>query len=91
MLLSLIPFTLSVTALDIIIGLPELGINDSGTEQISRGWAFVLELFYLLDNHLVLGMLLLIPRCILRSKSYNDLSDSGHDEKNDQLDTCSTI
>ena len=86
-LLSLIPFTLSVTALDIIIGLPELGINDSGTEQISRGWAFVLELFYLLDNHLVLGMLLLIPRCILRSKSYNDLNDSVLDEKKDQLDT----
>lgn len=27
-LLSLIPFTLTITALDLIVGLPELGIND---------------------------------------------------------------
>lgn len=78
-LLSLIPFTLSVTALDIIMGLPELGINDSGNEQVSRGWAFFLELIYLLDNHIVLGLLLLVPRFLLRTRNSKDLSDGAVD------------
>ena len=83
-LLSLVPFTLSVTALDIIMGLPELGINDTGNEQISRGWAFFLELIYLLDNHIVLGMLLLIPRCLLRTRKSNRMINEAIDEQADQ-------
>ena len=83
-LLSLIPFTLSVTALDIIMGLPELGINDTGAQQTSRVWAFVLELVYLLDNHIALGMLLLIPRCIFRSANTPNVNDAAVEEQTDQ-------
>ena len=67
MLLSLVPFVLAVTALDIIMGLPELGLNDDSNEPMSRGLAFGLELLYLLDNHAVLAALLLIPRFLLRT------------------------
>ena len=54
---SLLPFVLIVTAMDIILGLPELEI---GTETASgpRIGAFALELLYLFDNHIVLGVLL---------------------------------
>lgn len=81
-LLSLIPFTLSVTALDIIIGLPELGLNDTSHEPVSRGWAFVLEMIYLLDNHMVLGMLLLVPRFLLRVRSE---AEEGQELMNEQV------
>lgn len=63
-LISLLPFVLAITAFDLIVGLPELGLN--GAEQISRtrAAAFGLELIYLLDNHLALCGLLLLPRLI---------------------------
>lgn len=73
--LSLLPFVLAVTALDIIVGLPELGMDDGSGESMSRGWAFVLELFYLLDNHLVLGLLLLVPRLRLRAGEQTTQTD----------------
>jgi hypothetical protein len=65
-LLSLIPFTLAITALDIIVGLPEMGLNDDTAQPASRSSAFALELFYQLDNHILLGCLLLIPRVLLQ-------------------------
>lgn len=59
---SYIPFVLTITALDIVIGLPELGWPpDSGQQTNSQLGAFFLELFYLLDNHLFLCLLISIP------------------------------
>ena len=66
--ISLIPFMLAVTALDMIIGLPELGYDFYSDDSISLVRAFGMELIYLLDDHAVLGALLLLPRMILRSK-----------------------
>ena len=54
-IVSLIPFTLAITAIDSIIGLPE----------VSRRWAVGMELFYLFDNHLTFCALLLLPRLLL--------------------------
>lgn len=65
-LVSLVPFTLSITALDLIIGLPELGFNgDTTVAPDEKGLAFGLEIFYLLDNHIFLSLLLLMPRLLL--------------------------
>lgn len=72
--LSLIPFTLAVTTLDLIIGLPELGLNSYSQGPNSRAWAFGLELFYLLDNHIVLSLLLLTPRLLLQKESSPEAS-----------------
>lgn len=58
-LVSLIPFTLTITAMDLIVGLPELGLNDLVDRPVSRGREFVIELLYLLDDHLFLSGLLL--------------------------------
>lgn len=76
MIVSLIPFTLAITALDLIIGLPELGINVAHQIPVSRGWAFVMELFYLFDNHLMLCVFLLMPRMLLQiaSQTENDIA-----------------
>ena len=64
-LLSLVPFALAITALDLIVGLPELGFNDDTLVLDGKGRAFGLEIFYLLDNHLFLSGLLLLPRLLL--------------------------
>ncbi|MEM7193352.1 MAG: LytTR family DNA-binding domain-containing protein [Pseudomonadota bacterium] len=73
-LFSLIPFTLAVTALDLVLGLPELGI-DSGRSAVGlRLSAFVHELFYLLDNHVFLCILILIPRLMRQFASADNLN-----------------
>lgn len=64
-LVSLVPFTLAVTTLDLIVGLPELGFNGDPVVPGSRVQAILLELCYLLDNHIFLSMLLLMPRLLL--------------------------
>ncbi len=61
-LISLILFTLAITSVDLIIGLPELGLNESQDTSTTRIQAFGLELVYLFDNHLILCSLLLLPR-----------------------------
>ncbi len=63
-LISLVPFTLAITAFDLIVGLPELGLNGAVQSPQSRAKAFGMELIYLLDNHLALCLLLLLPRLI---------------------------
>jgi hypothetical protein len=61
-LASYIPFVLSVTALDIVLGLPELDATTLGEagSAIQLG-AFLQELVYLLDNHIFLCAMLSIP------------------------------
>ncbi|SCA56047.1 putative LytTr DNA-binding domain family [Candidatus Terasakiella magnetica] len=60
--LSLIPFVLAITAFDLILGYPELGIEDSGTTEHGRLAEFGLELVYLSDNHFALCLLLSVFR-----------------------------
>ena len=58
---SLVPFVLAITAFDLIVGLPELGLNETPISQDSTALAFGYELIYLLDNHLSLGLMLFLP------------------------------
>nr|WP_319384071.1 LytTR family DNA-binding domain-containing protein [uncultured Roseibium sp.] len=72
-LVSLVPFALAVTALDLILGLPELDemVRTSASETTAAGstqtvgqthiGSFLLEMVYLSDNHFVLCALLSIP------------------------------
>ncbi len=81
MFISLIPFTLAITSLDLIVGLPELGLEQGGEKSITRFQAFGLELVYLFDNHLVLCLLLLLPRFLfskgLKPDGYLQAGDTG--------------
>lgn len=90
MLLSLVPFTLAITSVDLILGLPELGINPGQTDatipgnsgSFSRVGAFFLELIYLFDNHAALCGLLFLPRLLLRFRSVEgglSAADTGVD------------
>ncbi len=60
-------FVLSVTAMDIVLGYPELGIGTAGSDTQSRIRAFAMELLYLSDNHIALCLLLTLPRLALRT------------------------
>lgn len=86
-LISLIPFTLAIISLDLIVGLPELGLNESRDPSMTRFQAFALELFYLLDNHLVLCSLLLLPRLLssIDSESKDDLGHQAEEDAHTQL------
>jgi LytTr DNA-binding domain-containing protein len=69
---SLFPFVLSITALDLILGLPELGgsigftpdPNQIATDHSgsSRIGSFLKEVIYLTDNHLALCLLMSVPK-----------------------------
>lgn len=60
-------FVLSVTAMDIVLGYPELGIGTNEFSTQSRTSAFMLELFHLSDNHITLCVLLSLPRLALNA------------------------
>lgn len=62
--ISLVPFTLAVTAFDLVMGLPELGFNGDTNTELSTAEAFAFELIYLSDNHAVLCVLLVLPRLL---------------------------
>lgn len=72
-LITLPFFTLSVTMLDLLLGLPELdllgiGFTSAAAESYSASAmasAFAMESLYHLDNHLVLCTLILLPRVFL--------------------------
>ncbi len=72
-LISHLPFVLSVTAVDIVLGYPELGIGASAEVSQSRSRALFLEMIYLADNHIALCLLLSIPRWILRNAAPTSL------------------
>lgn len=80
--LSLIPFTLAITTFDLILGLPELGLNSAGAEiaNQSRLKAFGLELIYLSDNHIAVCLLLLLPRIMISDTSLDAISETAADE-----------
>ena len=72
-LLTLPFFTLSVTMLDMLLGLPELGLTGFGLDSPAAGGAaaeamparFAMESLYHLDNHLLLCALIVLPRVVL--------------------------
>lgn len=66
-LASLFPFVLAITAFDIVLGYPELGLEDGGPVASSKLAEFGLELIYLFDNHVILCLLLSVPRFLMRS------------------------
>ncbi len=68
-LISLVPFTLAITSFDLIVGLPELGINTSEGQPNASLAAFAKELFYLFDNHLALCIALLLPGYLRRKQN----------------------
>lgn len=72
-IVSLVPFALSITAMDLILGLPELGgsVSFDNTQDgalagqsvaNSRVGFFFREILYLSDNHLALCLILTAPR-----------------------------
>lgn len=65
-LVSLPPFVLAITAFDIVLGYPELGLENAvGGAPASKLAEFGLELLYLSDNHLVFCLLLSLPKIII--------------------------
>lgn len=80
-LLSYLPFALAVTALDIVLGLPELGdeilTGATSTIEPSKMFAFLLELGYLLDNHIALCLLVSTPMLLdgISGTRFADRSD----------------
>lgn len=76
-LISHLPFVLSVTAMDIVLGYPELGINGSGAGERSRIAELALEMIYLFDNHIALCLLLSVPRLVQRALSRQPLPQEG--------------
>lgn len=61
-LISLVPFVLAITAFDLVLGNPELGLENTANGDGRRVTEFLLELFYLSDNHLALCLLLSASR-----------------------------
>ena len=86
-LLSLVPFALAITMMDLIIGLPELGFNgDTSITPDEKGWAFGLEIIYLLDNHLLLSALFLMPRLLLSGRSEQIGVEVNNAQQSTQID-----
>ncbi len=60
--MSHLPFVLSVTAIDIVLGYPELGLDASENNPGPRLSALLWEGFVQADNHIALCLLLSLPR-----------------------------
>ena len=71
-LCSLIPFALLITAFDLIIGLPELGLNGASDISTSRVREFAFELLFLLDNHILFCSLIFLPRIVQQLGGYTN-------------------
>jgi len=67
-LVSLVPFVLAITAIDIALGYPELGLEGPKSASDSRVAELGLEFIYLLDNHVFLCMLLSVPQMMYWSR-----------------------
>ena len=69
--LSLVPFVLTITAFDLILGYPELGLENPKMAEHGRLAEFGLEIIYLSDNHFALCLLLSASR-LFKFGSDND-------------------
>lgn len=87
-LLTLPFFTLSVTMLDLLLGLPELGLLGMGLDPAgavsysaaAMAKAFALEFLYHVDNYLALCALIVLPRVLLdlgRTQAAEPAASSG--------------
>jgi len=94
-LVSLVPFALAVTALDLILGLPELDeLVRGGAPTAPAGSApsggqthigsFLLEIVYLSDNHFVLCALLSIPLFLQSTSRKSDLDSPVSEMQSDK-------
>ena len=63
--LSHLPFVLVVTAMDIVLGFPELGMAGQDALPQPQVRAFAWELLVLADNHIALCLILSVPRWIM--------------------------
>jgi hypothetical protein len=75
-LLTLPLFTLCVTMLDLLLGLPEFGPDGFGVDGSGAALSasamvalFGMESLYHLDNHLVLCTLIVVPRLLLQQRA----------------------
>lgn len=59
--LSFLPFVFTITSLDIILGIPELGTDPKELAKGGLYWEFGREMIYLLDNHVFLCTLVSSP------------------------------
>ncbi len=76
---SHVPVVLTVTALDIAIGQPELGVQSAAGAGGSGVSLLLLELFYFIDNHIAICCLLSVPRVILlRAKALAEVAPTTH-------------
>ncbi|MTI16631.1 LytTR family transcriptional regulator [Rhodobacteraceae bacterium RKSG542] len=77
-LISLVPFTLSITMIDIILGIPELG-QDAGI-VVGEGLAleFAKEVLYLFNNHMLLCALLTFPKFFARKATQDAARMPAH-------------
>ncbi|MEO3429143.1 LytTR family DNA-binding domain-containing protein [Pelagibius sp. CAU 1746] len=92
-LITLPFFTLSVTMLDLLLGLPELGIGGFGADSggaaaaaaSASGMAalFAMESLYHLDNHLVLCALIVLPRVVMALQASAAAAEHGGAERSD--------
>ncbi len=66
-IISLLPFVMIITMLDLVLGQPELGGVLAETPNQSLITLFLIETFYLTDNHFVFCLLVIFPRVILET------------------------
>lgn len=92
-LLSLVPFTLAITSFDLILGLPELGLNETSnnTPTTSRVQEFGLELIYLFDNHAILCTLLLLPRLLWPEITQKENNSNITEQQESTISLTSTL
>lgn len=67
--LSLVPYVLAMTTFDIVLGVPELGLDGQVPGGGSFFGAFLLEIAYLFDDHLFLCLMVSLPRLLSAQES----------------------
>lgn len=77
-LVSHLPFVLSVTAMDIVLGYPELGLDGTSDGGELRVTEFFLETLSLLDNHIALCLALSLPAWMLDTSATGQPMETGH-------------
>lgn len=86
---SLFPFVLAITAMDIVLGFPELGLATAGLGGASFFREFVLEVGYLIDDHLFVCLLLSLPRLLVNENAKNQVLSPHGSISAEALDAAS--